>query len=214
MISNKTVFNKTISNKRLRLNNNLSDVKQSVSGRGNLKRQDGVSLIEILITAVILAIGLLGVAALQITSVNSSQESYFRSQASAIAEDLSSRMKASKYQTYSINNVVPLADVINGYDGAGAAYNCAAPAVDCATANCTSAQMITYDIATVCQRARDELTDGEVFVSSNTNRVTIAVAWTPIAARSDAGQLEILNPQCGALGIAATKDCVILEMVP
>ena len=51
-------------------------------------------MIEVLITMVILAIGLLGVTGLQLTSLRANQISQFRTQATWLAYDLSDRMRA------------------------------------------------------------------------------------------------------------------------
>ena len=51
-------------------------------------RQRGVTLIEILITLLVLAIGLLGLAALQGISLQTGQTSYYRTQATNIAYEV------------------------------------------------------------------------------------------------------------------------------
>lgn len=56
--------------------------------------QHGATLIEILISIVILAIGMLGMAALQNTSLKFSYDSYLRSQASFLVYDLIDRVRA------------------------------------------------------------------------------------------------------------------------
>lgn len=104
-----------------------------------IKRQQGFNLIEILIAVVILAVGLLGIAGLQLTGVRANQGSYYRSQASAILMDMAERIHANRG-----------AAAGGGYAGfvSGA---CAAPAATCATENgtaaqnCTAAQMAAYD---------------------------------------------------------------------
>ena len=65
-----------------------------------LPKVNGVSLMEVLVTTLVLGIGLLGVAALQITSLNSNQEGYFRSQATEIAESLASKMRTARMSIY------------------------------------------------------------------------------------------------------------------
>ena len=57
-------------------------------------RQRGFGMIEVLITMVILAIGLLGITGLQLTSLRANQISQFRTQATWAAYDLSDRMRA------------------------------------------------------------------------------------------------------------------------
>nr|WP_298144330.1 type IV pilus modification protein PilV [uncultured Pseudomonas sp.] len=61
-----------------------------------LYRQQGTTLIEVLITLVILSIGLLGLALLQVTSVQSNQSAYYRSQVTVLAYDLADRMRANR----------------------------------------------------------------------------------------------------------------------
>ena len=184
----------------------------------SLNRQSGMSLIEILVTVVVLGVGLLGAAALQMTSINSNQSGHIRSQASAIAEDLQSRIKAAKFTTYSISTPTTLDVVLESYRGSP--YTCNAGVTMCrnsstgSASECTVADLTVYDRWEVCQLARDELPEGEVYVSHNGIRATIAVAWTPIAARDDGGQMSILNPQCASMGIANTKDCILLEIIP
>jgi type IV pilus assembly protein PilV len=58
------------------------------------RSQRGFTLIEILVTVVLISVGLLGVAALQLTTLRGNQEAYVRSQASALANDILDRMRA------------------------------------------------------------------------------------------------------------------------
>lgn len=57
-------------------------------------RQRGTTLIEVLVTVVLLAFGLLGVAVFQSKSQVGSMESYQRAQAVILLEDMSARMEA------------------------------------------------------------------------------------------------------------------------
>jgi len=57
-------------------------------------QQSGFSLLEVLITLVILAIGLLGLAGLQATGLKSNLSAYHRSQATQLAYDIADRMRA------------------------------------------------------------------------------------------------------------------------
>ena len=58
--------------------------------------QRGATLIEVLIAIIVLAIGLLGLALLQITSVQSNHSAYYRSQVTILASDLADRMRANR----------------------------------------------------------------------------------------------------------------------
>lgn len=56
----------------------------------------GFTLIEVLISMVILALGLLGLAALQGISLKNNQDAYLYSQANALAYEMSDRIKANR----------------------------------------------------------------------------------------------------------------------
>ncbi len=58
------------------------------------KRMSGLSLIEILVTVVVLSIGLLGIAGMQAFGMRYSHDSYARSQANIFANELIERMHA------------------------------------------------------------------------------------------------------------------------
>ena len=57
-------------------------------------RQRGFTLIEVLVSFVILSVGLLGVAGLQMTGMRSVQASVYRFEAVRLAEELTDRMRA------------------------------------------------------------------------------------------------------------------------
>ncbi len=59
-----------------------------------MNKKSGFTLIEVLIAMVVLAIGLLGLAGLQVTSLKNNQSAYNRSQATQLAYDLADRMRA------------------------------------------------------------------------------------------------------------------------
>lgn len=58
-----------------------------------LERNQGFTLIEVLVTMVVLAIGLLGLALLQATSLNNQLEAYHRAQAILLLEEMSNRIR-------------------------------------------------------------------------------------------------------------------------
>jgi len=61
---------------------------------GHIQRQQGFTLLEVLIALLILSIGLLGLAALQTTSLRSNQMASMRTTATQLAYDISDRMRA------------------------------------------------------------------------------------------------------------------------
>ena len=69
---------------------------QQLSSPGALRRnrQSGFTLIEVLVSVVVLSIGLVGVAGLQAVSLKNNQSAFMRSQATALAYDMADRMRA------------------------------------------------------------------------------------------------------------------------
>ncbi len=78
-----------------------------------LVNSSGFSLIEVLITLLILAIGLLGIAALQYRGLQYSHDAYLRSQVNILAYDIADRMRLNRasapaYATAVTNYAVPV----------------------------------------------------------------------------------------------------------
>jgi type IV pilus assembly protein PilV len=95
-------------------------------------KQLGFSMVEILVTIVVIAIGLLGLAGLQATSLRNTEASYQRSQAATLAYDMLDRMRANA------------AGVSNGdYDSITAAPT--GTVKDCTSNTCDKSEMATFD---------------------------------------------------------------------
>ena len=60
------------------------------------RRQSGVSMIELLVAFVIFSFGMLGLAGLQSRTLSYNQSSLFRSQATALADDILDRMRVDR----------------------------------------------------------------------------------------------------------------------
>ncbi len=60
----------------------------------NPVRAQGFSLIEVLVAVVVLSIGLLGLAALQVSGLRVGQSSFYRAQAAQFASDMADRLRA------------------------------------------------------------------------------------------------------------------------
>ncbi len=95
-------------------------------------QQAGFTLIEVLVSALILAIGLVGVAGLQAMSLKNNQSAYMRSQATALAYDLADRMRSN----------------VEGAEAGFYAPALAAPRSSCTTATgCSTQQMAQNDLS-------------------------------------------------------------------
>ena len=100
------------------------------------RRIAGFSLIEVLISLIILSVGLLGIAALVSESLKSKDSSYYRTQALDYASAIIDRMRANRTQA-----LTGAYDVSYGGTGTGTA-----PTDYCTTTACTSAQLASADL--------------------------------------------------------------------
>ena len=87
----------------------------------NIQKQQGVGLVEVLVALVLLAISVLGFAALQLRAIDASFEANKQILASTIARDLAERMRANPQATragkYKVAAVaVPTTEVSTGAD--------------------------------------------------------------------------------------------------
>lgn len=70
----------------------------------NRKKSRGVTLIEVLVTVIVLSFGLLGLAGLQAHSLRSNHSAYLRSQATFIAYEIFDRMRANRVEAIDDGN--------------------------------------------------------------------------------------------------------------
>ena len=145
------------------------------------RKQRGVGLIEVLITVLVLSLGLLGMAALQITSLRTNGLAYVNSQAALLGYDIYDRARANPGGNYAI------------------AMGVTPPAQDCRgpNQNCSTNQMAQYDLGMwKCRLGNWDGTspctdriivgelasgDGSVVIGAD-NTITITVQWYDPAA--------------------------------
>lgn len=95
-----------------------------------MKRAAGFTLLEVLIAVTVLALGVLGLAAMQVRGLQGNHSAEQRFMATVLAQDLTERMRANA------------PGVREGrYDGG------APGAVDCVVTSCTPAEMAGFDLA-------------------------------------------------------------------
>lgn len=121
----------------------------------------GFGLLEVLITIVILAIGLLGLAGLQATSLNYNHSAYNRTQASLLVYDIVDRMRANQAG-------------INNYLTPGSPSNIAS----CKTvAGCSASSMAQVDLFEWNQAINDSLPSGAGAITQAGSVFTVSITW-------------------------------------
>lgn len=164
-------------------------------------RQQGLSLIEILISLVVLSVGLLGVAGMQATGMRNNHSSYTKTQASALAMDMADRIRANP--------------------GAAAAYvgldtnvpttfpAPTAPGCITSVTNCTPAQIAAYDKYSwsqpIINTTAPLLSEGRATITRAGAVFTITLFWR------EPGYDGVRN-NCDGAGGTAITDTACLAM--
>ncbi|MEX2475652.1 type IV pilus modification protein PilV [Marinobacter sp.] len=148
------------------------------------RSQCGFTLIEILVTVVILAIGLLGLAGLTLEGMRNNQGAYLRTQASILAYDMADRMRANKER----------ASDYAGFSTDGAATTLPACATD--SAGCSPAGQATVDMVEWTRQIQGVGSGtallpggvGTMQFDAGTSTFTVTVTWDEVAREGDAGE--------------------------
>lgn len=122
-------------------------MKRSHPNRQDMYRHRGFSLVEVMVTIVLLTLGLLGVFGLQGRAANVELESYQRSQAIALAREMEANIRAARTEfiTVSAQDLSSLdGSVYVGVDGDGS-VNCDAPVGVAAASLCAWGDVLTGD---------------------------------------------------------------------
>lgn len=169
--------------------------KSDIASFAKQSKQSGFSLIEIMVAALILSIGILGVVGLQVVGLKGTQQSYMKQQAMSVVQNLTERMRSNTPGVVAGDYVLPNS---NNFDcGVTSIPNCSNVA-----SSCSSQDLATADLHNlVCgyktgagsrtaglrNIAADDIStflDGELTVACTdagncaTGNMTIEVNWT------------------------------------
>lgn len=129
-------------------------------------KNKGFTLIEVLITVVILALGLLGLAGLQISSLRNNLSAEHRGKAAQLAYDMTDRMRSNTDR----NNLIQLEDYKNS---AAEKTNCIAVPV----IGCTATEQAGHDLFEWKRDIANSLPLGDGDISVAAGVYSITVAW-------------------------------------
>ncbi|WP_417583015.1 type IV pilus modification protein PilV [Nitrincola sp.] len=133
-------------------------MKYCIQKKG-LSKQTGVGMLEVLIALVVLAVGALGFAGLQLVSLKNSNEANFRAQATLIIQDAIERVQSNPKELdryFTVNNWSTDHQTVKSVP----------PELSkCISNSCTSAEMAGWDIAYLQWKAANTLPLGRVIGS-------------------------------------------------
>jgi type IV pilus assembly protein PilV len=128
-----------------------------------MKKIGGFTLVEVLVAVLVLAVGLLGLAGLQATSLKNNQSAYNRSQATQLAYDIADRMRANvlTIPTYTTANSSAIANCKN-------------------TTGCSPSEMAANDLYEWTSAISAALPKGAIgnITLTNTGMYSITISWT------------------------------------
>jgi type IV pilus assembly protein PilV len=139
-------------------------------------RQRGFSLVEVLITLVIMSVGMLGIAGLYVQSMQAGRTSMFRHHAVTLAGDVADRIRAN-----------PTADI--AYAAAvGVDNGCVLGGVDC-----SPTQMAANDILLWKDQAADTLPGGDVLIVHTAEAGLVPTTYQITVSWTEPGQVPAPN---------------------
>ena len=133
-----------------------------------MNTQSGFGLLEVMTSMVLFAIGILGLASLQITGLMNNQSAYQNSQATIMAYDIADRMRAndSGLAAYLTENMT-----LDEAEEAGAVTACKT------TTGCTSAEQAQNDLVEWSTDLKGALPEATGTISVVDRMFTVTVAW-------------------------------------
>lgn len=174
-------------------------------------QQNGIGLTEVLIAMMLLGVGVIGFAGLQVRAIGATNDASFRMQAMSIARDVSERLL--------LNNSVDAMDVYKPATPVTWTSTAANSALcnGAAAANaCTPAQMATYDMSNIAAIAATTLPNGQVAVRTCEGRTNncIYVSWnttTPTVGAAAPNCVQATTGLYTEVAAPLSTDCVISE---
>jgi type IV pilus assembly protein PilV len=175
----------------------------SLSSSSVAHRQRGVGLIEVLIAVLVFALGVLGMASMQVNAKRTSYDALQRSLATSLARDIVERMRS---------NPSPASLAVFG-----AVNNLGGGTVtkprDCKANTCTPVELANYDVWEweqaldgAAEKSGDSNAGGLVApkacITHDAGVITLAIAW-----RGYGGQVNPTGSTCGeGLGLYGTNE--------
>lgn len=150
---------------------------------------NGFSLLEVLITILVVSLGLLGMAALIMSGVRSNNIAHYRSVATKQAEDIADRMRANLAGARAGNYDTLTANIPSSSD--------------CMATACSAAQMAAYDHSQWNTANSRLLPGGQGTVNGNvTVGYTITLMWTEKDMNGESDPGCSVNTRCFAARFA------------
>lgn len=164
-------------------------------------KQSGVSLIEVLISMFVLAVGILGVVSLQAVSVKSGVTSTHNARAQMMTDDLVNRLNANVIVDIATNTVAT--DYVGTFSSA-----LAEPSTLCDTTTCSAQELAAYDLWQISSRMSNDysLRDGEFQITWDAvnSAYGMGITWNS----TEIDSASYTAPDCENIGDNENPGCL------
>jgi len=140
------------------------------------QQSKGFSIIELLIAVLVMAVGILGIAGLQVISLQQNRSALFRAEATQMSNDIMDRIRANPTAIYAPVLIGAVPD---------------SSARDCNSLECTPPQMAGFDIASWKCALNPENTDGDTYSICETLEITKTSVMSSSSLPQGAGSVTL-----------------------
>lgn len=130
-----------------------------------MRKQQGATLIEVLVTVLVLSVGLLGLASTQVLSMKNANSAHQRYVATLVVQDIAERMRANP-EGVSLGSYD---GEVSGSDTEGSDSNCS---------GCSAAALAAMDKRIWGRLIKTNLPSGHGEISSDSGNVSVKLMWT------------------------------------
>ncbi len=170
-------------------------------------KQKGVTLIEVLVSIMLMSFALLGMAALQAQSMALQTSSTTRSNVAVLVADISDRMRSNLSESPGYDTTIATPTFAITANFSSQATPPSTPATNCMTTACNASARATYDLATWRIKVRNELPQGSALITGGQQTgINVTIMWFDKEFRS--GEALRQTPECtAAMTGGATQTC-------
>lgn len=160
----------------------------------SMKKQQGFSMLEVLISMVIIMFGLLGIAGTQMLAINNTENARYQGVATTLASSLSAMMRAN-FAYWGTPRTITITGVAGGTASQtvlSSGFGTIPTYVNCASGVCSNRQMAYYDLTNWGGAVATSLPSGTTAIvcgSDIPTTCTVTLSWSEnnVAVSNDTG---------------------------
>jgi type IV pilus assembly protein PilV len=190
---------------------NMSAISRS------LKTQAGVTLIEVLVSILLMSIALLGLASMQANAVASQISSSTRANVADLVTDITDRLRANLPNVPGYSAATPTTFTYTQTWTIQNSGTIAAPSKDCILVTCSSTDRADYDLLTWQSKVRKSLPQGSILISGDINAgMDVSLIWFDKEYKSGTSNDLRTSDTCTAADVVSQRQvcCPAVASVP